>query len=428
MSKILALLAWSPAWCLLWLAGCATDSKAIDRSHGYASEGNYYLAYKSLEEVRDPDHPDQELEKAYWRARLDYLIDEARRLIFNNRELNALDNLSQAQALAPENVVVKALVQRAEEKLASRATDRGNIFLAEGNLEQALLAFTDAQAHVPGYQRAIESTQSVRAAFDKLQQKAQEHFLEAVRRFPELRWVEVDWHAEIAIENDPSRDDARDLQLRSKRKIAERAFQRAGLAERTGHYGAALMEYRSVRDRQPEYPGIGDYITSMQHEVEAQSMIEKALAMMVNKRFVDAREVLGKAFQLTVLEKASISELLLQTRRREGLAQLQSAKDLDLLGKKSEALLAMQQVAAAWPDGLADEKVRIDNLQHDIDGAVQAFAAGEAAEQQGDPKTALQRYQEVETFYPGYKDARQRLERLRAQLQQPKATESSNGG
>jgi tetratricopeptide (TPR) repeat protein len=156
----------------------------------------------------------------------------------------------------------------------------------------------------------------------------------------------------------------------------------------------------------------------MQREVEAEALAEKAFACLVNSQFDAARKHLEQAFQLTVLEKSTVSDMLLQVRKREGQQRYQQAKDMELQNRKAEALKAYQELVAAWPDGLVDEKVRVDNLQHDIDNATKEWDAAAAAEQQGDPKTALQHYRNANDFYPDWKDVKARIAKLAQQIQQ----------
>jgi hypothetical protein len=409
---------WLSLGLLLGLVGCETSSSVIDESRDYAKVGNYYLAYKLLEGARDPNHPDAELDTALQAARLDYLISLAQGDIFSEHEDLALEKLNQALAIAPGNKVVKDLIQRAHLKQARRQTQKGTDFLSDGDLQNALLAFTAAEQAVPGFKPAVAGKLSVQVTFNSMHLKAQQHFLEALRQFPELHWVQVQWHTTTALENDPSRNDARDLRERAQRKIAEQSFQGAQAAEKNRQYGAALMEYRSVRDMQPDYPSIDAHIAEMQREVEAQHLVDSALMKMLRGNFGEALKVLKQAFDTTSLEKASISEAILRTRKRQGELAYQHAKDLELQNKKEEALSAYKAVAAQWPDGLKDEKVRIENLQSDVDHALQAWKAAEEAEKNGDVKAAIQNYETAAIYYPGWQDVDQRLAKLKAKLQQ----------
>jgi tetratricopeptide (TPR) repeat protein len=402
----------------LWLlASCAGAGGALEQSRLHAIEGNYFLAYRVLEGARDPADPDPALEKAYWQARLDFLIDQGRQRIFHDREVEAMISLNQALAQDPGNEVVLALIARVNAKLADRAVHRGDLHLRQDELSQALLAYTEAQRHVPGYGPAVLGVEAVRVAFGKMHAKAQEHFLEAVRKYPELRMVEVDWHANAALANDPSLDIARDLQGKAQRVLGQKAFARARASEEKGAYGAALMEYREARQLDPHMTGIDARIAHMEQEVKAASLIERAYMQVLHEKFDQARDMLSQAFELTVLEKPRVSELLLQARRQESMLRYREAKDLELQGRKQEALEAFRALSAEWPEGLEDEKVRIYNLETDLDLAQKAYAAGLAAEERGEWLQAAEHHATALSYCAGYLDARERLVKARAQLQ-----------
>lgn len=408
------------AACFLVVA-CSGSSSAVQRSRELAGDGNYYLALMALEDAGGAASGDPEVVEAWREARLDYLVHESQRLIFLDREEDALELLAEAAETHPDNKVVAGLAVLARNKLAQRATALGDRAMAFGEPTDALKYYQEATAWVPDHKPALEGIERVRTTFAAMHQKAQEHFLEAIRRFPELRWVEVDWHASAALEKDPSREDAKDLRTRAARQIAQRTLDRAKQAEEEGYYGAALMEYRSARKLDPSIESIDERIAHMEKEVQAGGLLAQAMMHSANKRFDKARTMLEEAFALTILEKAVVNDALLQNRKREAEVAYQLARDLELQGRKADALIGYEALDKAWPDGLLDVKARCASVRSEIAEAEKAWAAGEAAEAARDNKAALEAYQSVELFYPGYKDVRDRIQRLKAAMQAPAA-------
>jgi hypothetical protein len=404
---------------LLFAGSCALldpHRSLIEESDAHAANGNYYLAYTTLEAGRSPANSDPALEKAYWDARLRYLLDEAQRDIFQEREHHALLDLNQVLAQDPGNKDALALIERANQKIAFRAVARGDVALGGGELENALLAFAEASRAVPGYPPAVEGTRKVKSEFDKLRTKAQEHFLEALRRFPELRMYEVDWHATTAVASDPSRADARALQVKADRALAEKTVLRAKEEEKKGSYGAALMDYRLARTLDPSVPDIDEGIERMQAELEAAQLIETVGLQIMRGEFTKARETLDKALKKTTFEKAQVSDQLLRVRQREAEARYTAAHDQELLGNKQEALDGYKLLLAGWPEGLKDTTERMANLELDINAAAKAYAAGVEAEGKGDLPAAVEQYQTAVTYYAKYKDAKARLDAAKAKL------------
>lgn len=406
------------AACLLVVA-CSGSSSALQRSRELAGDGNYYLALMALEDEGGAQSRDPEVAAAWREARLDYLVHESQRLVFLDREEDALELLAEAAVTHPDNPVVTSLTVRARNKLAQRATALGDRAMAFGEPGEALKHYQEATAWVPAHEPAIAGIERVRQTFAAMHQKAQDHFLEAIRRFPELRWVEVDWHASAALDKDPSREDAKDLRTRAARQMAQKTLDRAKQAESEGYYGAALMEYRSARKLDPTLEAIDDRIAHMEREVEAGGLLAQAMMHSANKRFDKARSMLEEAFVITVLEKAVVNDALLQNRRREAESAYQQARDFELQGLKAEALAGYEALDKSWQDGLLDVKARCASVRSEIAEAEKAWAEGEAAEAAKDMKAALEAYQNVELFYPGYKDVRDRIQRIKAAMQAP---------
>jgi tetratricopeptide (TPR) repeat protein len=171
----------------------------------------------------------------------------------------------------------------------------------------------------------------------------------------------------------------------------------------------------------------------MDRELQAAVLIDKAQKNMRARQFDLAREQLGKAFELSVMARNDIGELVQLTRKYEGEARYKSARDLEVLGKKSEALAAYEALVKDWPNGLSDEQARCSSLRVDIAGAEKAWSEAEAAEAAGEPQKALEAYLESERFYAGWKDGKARIARLReAMAPKPEGAGSTpaagNGG
>lgn len=415
---------------LLLLAACATDS-AISTSRDYARVGDHRRAFMVLDEERGReiargDTPSAELEDAHHKARVAMLLQRARENIFEEREDLALADLQTLRRLVADDSQVEELNDRALRKKAMRSVLLGNDCILRKDLQAAMTHYLTALRVMPDFPPAIEGSDRVRDAMGRLSERAQQQFLEAVRKLPEFRYVEVRWHADIAVSNDPQRNDADIIRLRALREIANRALDRGRDCQQKDQFGAALLEFRTARKLDPTLPGIDDLVAQSEREVEASALIERAQRSMRSSQFDIAREQLAKALALSSLSKTAITELMVQAKRLEGESKYQAARDLEVLGKKAEALAAFEAVAKEWPDGLLDEQGRIEGLRVDIEGAKTEWAAAEAAEKANDPVQALLHYETAMQYYPGWKDGPQRVERLRQKVA-PKPVNGPSG-
>jgi tetratricopeptide (TPR) repeat protein len=411
---------------LFLLAACATRS-AVDDSRHHAELGDPLRAYLVLEELRSEQlasrgEVDPELEQEHRRAYLAFVLARAQERVYQEQEELALGDLAELQAMEPGYPGIEPLRERALKKRAARYVESGKEDLRGKEYVHALTHFQQALVIDPQNEAASLGIKAVFEATERMSKRAREQFLEAVRKLPELRFPEVQWHASNALHNTPQATEAKSLQERARRENAQAAVARAQAAEANGMYGAALVEYRNAQRLDAALPGLADAVAAMERELQAAVLVDKAQMAMHSARFDAAHELLGEAFELSLMARNDIAQLVQQARRMQGEHEYRAARDLEVLGKKAEALAAYEALHKQWPDGIEDEQARIEGLQADIDGANREWAAAEAAEQAGDAAKALDHYRSAERFYPGFKDAKARIERLRA------AVEPAGGG
>ncbi len=415
MSTIRALLPLCLALC-----ACGTTS-VLEESRLHSRRNNHQLAYELLEQERQRmlaagEQPTEAFERAYRQAEIDEALASAQADIFGEQEERALVALDRAEQLGADADDVARLRSRASYKLAVRAVQRGDECMTQGDLQEALRYYLQGLDRLPGFGPAAEGAEKVREAVARMTDRAQNQFLEAVRKLPEFRYVEVQWHAMNATTNDPTRTDAEAIRQRAQAEILQGMFARGRQLQESDQFGAALVEYRAIARIAPDYPGIGEAIAQMEREVEATRLVERAKMDMRMARFEQSRELLDAALQLSELSRAGIGELMMQSRRMEGEFRYQQARDLEILGKKEAALAAFEALAKDWPQGLRDEQARIDALRTDVEGAKSEWAAAEAAEAAGEFAAALEHYKAAARFHPEWKDVKERIARLEAKL------------
>lgn len=403
------------------LAGCASRS-VLEDSRNFSSLGNHFQAYRTLDQERQRmlaagEEPSEEFQAEFRKVQIADAIDRARREIFEEREDAGLAVLVEAESLGADAYAVRYWRERATLKIAVRETLRGQELLNKGELEAAMrhfLAALDRKAdHVP----AREGADKVRIEISRMTERAQQQFLEAVRRMPEFRYVEAQWHAQIATENDPAREDAKSVLAQARAEVLEQMFARGKELQRADKFGAALVEFKAIERIDPGYPAIKDAIAAMAREVDALRLIEKAKVEMRMERFASAQQLLSDALQLSEQSRASIGELKMQCETLRGEAAYRNARDLEILGKKEDAVAAYRAIVTEWPNGVADAAARADALQVDIDGALAEWTAAEAAEAAGKDAEALDSYRNAQRFHAGFRDVEARIARLVAKLQ-----------
>jgi tetratricopeptide (TPR) repeat protein len=364
-------------------AACSTQT-AVQKSEEFARLGDFGHAYDVVDAERqrqlvENGAVDEELAEIHEMRRRQLLLWRARWAIFQEREDDALRDLATLAEVAPDHPELDTLQKRALVKKATRIVQRADEQLQQKEFASAMEGYLESQRLVKDFELAKEGMGKVRDEMARLDARAQQQFLQAVRKVPEFRFVEVEWHAANVIHNAPDREDAKGLQTTAKRENAKKAFDRAVGCQQDDKFGAALVLYKEARQLDPELEGVGEAIESMTKELEALGMIERAQIEMRNSAHDMARELLGKAYEMSTLSRGTISELMIETRRLEGEERYQKARDLEVLGDKAEALAAFEALAKDWPDGLKDEQARIAGLRTDVEGAATEWGGAPTA-------------------------------------------------
>jgi tetratricopeptide (TPR) repeat protein len=416
--------------------GCATTS-VLDESQRLASLGDYHNAFAVLDTERSRQlaggDVSEELETAYQSLRLKFLRDRAQRRIFREREEQALQDLDLVTQVDPDYPGIKTLRLDALSKKARRIVDRGDHKLSQNDFSGAMADYLASQRLVPNYAPAKDGMEQVRLETLRLDVRAQQQFLQAVRKVPEFRHMEVAWHAAAVIHLAPNTSDQRSveasvLQEAARKESAQEVLVRAKECEDANQFGAARMLYVDARRLNPEIDGVEEAIVKMDRELEALSLLERAEIKMRNQLFGEADELLKEAYKLSTFSRGAISELMLASRRLRGKQKYRHARDLEVMGKKIEALAAFEVLANEWPKGFEDEAARIVGLTVDVDSAKAEWQAAEEAEAAGKLVEALDHYLTAERFYAEWRDGEVHIARLRKAIAAKSAGESGGGG
>ncbi|MEZ6037652.1 MAG: hypothetical protein R3F29_09235 [Planctomycetota bacterium] len=413
------------------LTGCTTQN-ALDRSAEYARLAEYDHAYRVLDQefVRQSreGEVDPRLREAREAMRRRYLLDRAQQRLFWEREEDAARDLDELAAIDPAYPGLADLRARVSLKRAQRMVLRSDELLAEKDYAGAMDGYRESLRIVPGLDAAQKGIEAVKAELARLDARAQQQFLQAVRKVPELRFPEVAYHASVVLHNVPDRDGAEGLRELADHENAQRTFAMAKECQDSDQFGAAIVLYKRAKQLDPELSGVDEAIAAMDKELAAVVLIEKAGILMRAQKFDEARATLEQALADSMFSRPVISELMIQNRKLEGERQYRAARDLEVMGKKQQALDAFEALAAAWPQGLEDEQARIHSLKIDIDGAKAEWEAAEAAEAAGDLAAALEHYRSAERFYADWRDGKARIARLEKAIAEQRAKEAAGAG
>jgi tetratricopeptide (TPR) repeat protein len=404
--------------CAVWpgIAACGSGGATLTRSQEYLDRANYYQAFVTMAEEREANPGDPVVEEAYWRARKAWLLESAQQNIFRERELIGIRDLREVLTLEPDNAIALRWLDKARRKLANRTAAAGDRELDQGRLDKALVLYSEALSYIPEHPAALTGVARVRETWARRQAKANDRYLMGVRALAERLFGQTWYQMGIALENDPALEEARTSKTSAGQRIAEDCYEFARRMEEEGFYSAALEEYVACKERVPGLPGIDERIARMERETKAEGLTRRGELLMARDDFAGARKALEEAWELSVLERAVISEHLVSLAERSNQAAYDRARDLEFQHRYEKALAAFREIDAAVPEGFKDVKARITDLDSRIDIASKALARGEEAERNGDLQGAIDAYQEALLVYRGYAELDARIAELKKKL------------
>ena len=409
---------------LLLLAGCTANS-VIERSQAYVSVGDYKHAYEEISaeynRQMESGQVEDEVGSVYAAIQLDYLRDRAQMLIFTEREDDALEVLDRVDSIQMNYAGISELRAAATLKKAGRIVEGAYEKLNSKEFVGAMEGFLASQELIPGFEPAQQGIESVRVELERMSARAQQQFLQAVRKVPEFRHVEVAWHAAAVIHNTPDatdeqRHNAEEIGKHAKHESAQLKFEEGRACEADNQFGAALLLYKVALLFDPELSEAEVAIAEMETELRALGLLEKAQVAMRTKDFVGANDLLKEAYDMSKLSRAEISDLMMQVSQLKAESLYQDARDLEVMGKKAEALEGFQALVTLFPAGVDDEAARIIGLKIDVESATSEWALAQSAEKAGDLQAALDHFLTAERFYAEWQDWAADIARLRAAI------------
>ena len=393
-------------------AGCTAPNLPFQAAKEEYSDADFFQAWNSINQAleQEPDNPD--VRAAYEEIRIAFLLKRAQQRIFQSREVEALEDLERVLVLDPGNPIADRLILKAESKLAGVAATAGDQLRIEGDLEGALVKYHEALELTPGLDQAEEGLQAVAETWRKLRESARSHYLDGVRALAEQLFQQTEYHMLLALEMDPTMEEARAPADLASRRLAEERYAAAKVMEERGFFKPALREYEEIHAEYPGFDGIDDRIESTQAEVEAEELLRKGSSAAFRGEFGEARDYLEQAMQLTQRQRDEIAETLVFVHEREVEERYTLAKDEELQGRFEAALEAYRLIDQEAP-GYLDVRARVSDLEIRIEEAQKAYDAGLEAEKAGDKDAAIGHYTDVMLYWPKYRDAADRLKKLR---------------
>lgn len=392
---------------------CATRAQ-IKEGDALFERGDYAGASRSYE-MAAKDNPEDEAIQLKWRvARVFKNIDEGRALVFEDRLLEAFERFEEAMRIDPRNETAPKWIEKAKSKFVGQKVIEGFDLLSEEDYSGATDSFQKALLYDPRSESALHGLEKIRTTLDQQLAKADNYLLRGVRDRAANLVGQAAANFRKAEDLNPADPEARQKGSEARARLAEQKFLEAQKLESDGHLGAALVQYRSIRAIDPQFPGLAEKVGQVEVELKARDLLARGKKLLLRGDFDGARLSFDEARKMMPSAGVikAIEEALQETQEREISALYLAARNLEHASRFQEAVEkyeALLKKTSFHEDAIA----RLDLVRAAVAKAVESYEKGIRAEEAGEKAAALQAYQEIFAFYPKFRDVALRIEKLK---------------
>ena len=391
------------------LAGCASTATdtASDVDH-LIEHGRYTEAVELSAALREERPQDPEAVEAHRRASVAFLLEQGRRLTFEDRDVDALHSFAKALEIAPDSPEVVAWIQKTRVKLAERWLETALELHANEDLEAAVDAYEQALAYLPGDPSAVNGMASAIVQINHRAGLGKRYFEEGVHALADYWLEQARSRFSYAGKYQPEDQRTGDRRVHVDRLLAGQRAAVAAQFEGEGRWAAAYNEYRLALALDPDNAEAKVGLERTKKEARAARLIEETRMELVRGRFEQAQQHIDEGEAGSEHQKDLFEGLRadLETARNERLYS--EALALELSGDFEAAIERYSALLERTPY-FKDVLTRKDTLVEYVSDASELYARAEAATE---PAEKLGLLRQIAVFWPDYRDVRGQIEAL----------------
>lgn len=394
----------------LALAACQASAEPREEREVPAllKEGHYREALELAEAAHRKRPDDPVATDEYRLASAAVLLEQGRRLLFEDRNEEALRRFLEAKQIAPEEPVIDDWIYNAREKLALLWHRNGMRAQADGDLELAVDSFERSLDFQPGFERAEASLMRTLLQLNYRQGLGREYYDEGVRDLHEHLLDEAEFGFSAALKYSPKMDRAAERRHLARVQLAEERAALAAQLEAENAFAAARNEYRMALlldlDCLPAQQGYA----RADREEDAAAHLREADRLLLRKDYEGARAELAAGLELTEVQQAAFDAMESAVIDAQHGDLYQRARTLESDEQYAAAIEVYEELidqATYFQDAIT----RKETLESYIENAErlyeQAAAAASAEERAG-------YLRQIEVFWPDYRDVQEQLAEL----------------
>lgn len=395
--------------------GCKTEERDVRAEvRDLVDHARYEEAVKVSAKAAADTPNDAELDKLHRDASVAYMLEQARRASFQDKDEDALVILERARALDPESRLVREWSERVQRKLAERWLYLALELHAKDEIEDALAAYESSLRYAPADTDALTGRDLCLAILKHRAGLGSAYFDDGLHALAEY-WLEQA-RSRFSYSKKYKPDDPKAAQREDQVEelLASERISLGQRAEEGRLFGTALAEYKKAFALEPKNEVAKAGIERARLEIAVIGLLVHASMDIVRGKFDRATELVEQASAITVAQKDLCEGKLDAIREARLNHAYQAALALERDNRYEDAVAAYNDILAK-ADYYKDAITRRDTLEEYIRLATDLY--GQAASTT-DPATKLDLLKQIRSFWPDYKDIADQIKTL-TQTQKP---------
>ena len=397
---------------LFLAAACATEEKTVGQEvRALVDHGQFAEAVdKSAKAAADaPD--DQALQDLHRDASVAYLLEQARRLTFQDEDEEALAVMRRALEIDPESKEVRDWLDKTNRKLALRHLNAALEEHAKDEIPQALADYEQALVYMPADKDALIGRELCQHILQHRQELGSNYFDQGVRALSDFWLEQARSRFSYSHKYRPGEERTQGRKTQVEQLLAEQRMSTGEAFEKDKMFGAARNEYRIAVMLDPSNDAARASAARVQTELDVGALLDRAGMFVVRGQFDDAAKLVEEAGAKTAEQHDEVDGALATIREARFEKEYEDALVLEHDYRYQEAVEKYDDLlskAQFYKDVIA----RRDTLNEYIRLAADLYgkAAAETA-----PDKKLEYLNQIAVFWPEYKDVRSQI----AQLEKP---------
>jgi tetratricopeptide (TPR) repeat protein len=374
------------------------------------TRGQFEQAVREAAELRERRRDDAESLVLHKKATLAWMLDQCRRLTFEEQDAEALELFRQAAALVPESEQARIWVLKTERKLGTHWLVTADELHADGALEGALEAYEKALSYEPELLAAREGAAQIDLLLNYREGLSNRYYNEGVRALHDyfLRISRGRFQYTRKYQKGHERASHREEEVIS--LLSEERFALARKFEDEGMWAAARNEYHIVLLMDPDNEQAQEGHARTKVEAKARRKMSEASMFVIREDFGRAREILEEGLELSSIQDALFEDALANLDDQRIEARYQRALTMEHDFQYREAITAFQAILdeRQW---YKDARTRLSTLEGTVARVERTYQEAARATSVEERRRKLR---EILIDWPDYRDVPDQLAALPA--------------